>query len=226
MKKLFGVVAFLLILVLSFTSCEKELVDDKIKVTYDTLSVTLAPKQNPTEVHIFGNPNLDQTFPDAVEILGGAGTYNGEFTTIRAALKFDLESIPEDAVILSAKLTLFSNPTPLNGQNGDANSGSDNSLLIQRIIKNWEADEITWADQPESTDEDEIVVPHTSESFEDITDLDVTTLIETMWEKGNHGFLIRLQTEEAYNFRIFCSSKYPDETKHPKLELVYEKANG
>ncbi|MBO9573138.1 MAG: DNRLRE domain-containing protein [Chitinophagaceae bacterium] len=196
-----------------FFSCEK-------KVPSKTL--TLQPAQNPTEVHIFGGEGIDQSTPGAPEILGGAGTYYGSPVFIRAALKFDMSAIPNDAIIQSAKLTLYSNPTPLNGQEGNANSGLNNALLIQRIVDSWTASQVNWTNQPAVTTSGEIVVPHTSESFKDIKDLDVTDLVKKMHNSGNFGFLIRLQTEQPYNFRIFCSSKYTDATKHPKLEIKYK----
>ncbi len=55
----------------------------------------------------------------------------------------------------------------------------------------------------------------------DLVNMDVTHLVNTMAASGNYGFMIRLQNEVIYNCRIFCSSKYSDATKHPKLVLVY-----
>ncbi|MBO9573137.1 MAG: DNRLRE domain-containing protein, partial [Chitinophagaceae bacterium] len=212
-----------------FSTCEKETVaeqpeEDIIKDSV-TISdtVVLNPHHNPGEVHIFGNPYLDQTYPDAVEILGGAGTYDGVLTTIRAVLKFGQDTLPQDVEVQSAKLTLYSNPTPLNGNNGNANIGNDNSLLIQRVTSSWDTATIKWANQPATTTENEITVPHTNVPFEDIIDLDVTQLVKDIQSNINYGVLIRLKNEEPYNFRIFCSSKYEDETKHPKLEIIYTK---
>lgn len=210
---------------LTATDNEGASVSDTVMVTvldFDVEILTYQPAYNHDEVHIFGSETIDQTDTLAPELLGGAGTYLGTPVVIRAAVKFDLPEIADTSKVLSARLTLFSNPTPLNGHDGNANTGPDNSLLIQRITSTWNAADVTWLDQPLATDDDQIVVPHSEEDFEDIVDLDVTTLVKKMLSEGNHGFFIRLQNEAEYNFRIFCSSKYSDATKHPKLVLTVQ----
>jgi hypothetical protein len=188
----------------------------------DTLSVSVAPSNNVDEVHLFGNSStIDQTDTIAPELLGGSGTYYGDPVNIRGLLKFDLSNIPENAAILSAKLTLYSNPTPLNGIDGNPNYGSNNALLIQRVTGTWMYNTVNWRNQPVATTDDQIEIPHTNEPLLDLVDIDVKTLIEAMRAEGNKGFLIKLKTEAVYNFRIFCSSKYSDAQKHPKLDIVY-----
>jgi hypothetical protein len=189
----------------------------------DTLTFSSAPANNQDEVHLFGNATIDQTDTIAPEIMGAMGTYLGDTVGIRALLKFDLSQIPDTANIVSAKLSLYSNPTPLNGIDGNPNYGTNNALLIQRVGAAWQYNTVTWLNQPEGVVDGQIEIPHTDEPTLDLTDIDVTNLVAEMKVQGNNGFLIKLKTEEAYNFRIFCSSKYADATKHPKLEVVYAK---
>jgi len=192
-------------------------------IANDTVIFAAAPANNVNEVHLFGNATIDQTDTIAPELLGGSGTYLGDPVDIRALLKFDLSTIPSEARIVSAKLTLFSNPTPLNGIGGTPNYGTNNALLIQRVAETWMYNTVTWLYQPAGSTTDQIEIPHTDEPTLDLVDLDVKKLVDAMRSEGNNGFLIRLQTEEIYNFRIFCSSKYSDATKHPKLDIVYTK---
>jgi hypothetical protein len=189
----------------------------------DTLTLSAAPANNKTEVHLFGNATIDQTDTIAPEIMGAAGTYLGDPVAIRALLKFDLSQIADTASIVSAKLSLYSNPTPLNGIDGNPNYGTNNALLIQRVGTAWEYNTVNWLNQPGGLADDQIEIPHTDEPTLDLIDIDVKNLVQTMLIEGNNGFLIKLKTEEIYNFRIFCSSKYTDATKHPKLEIVYAK---
>lgn len=56
----------------------------------------------------------------------------------------------------------------------------------------------------------------------DLVDLDVTTMVSRMQTNGNYGFMMQLQSEQTYNSRIFCSSKFNDVKKHPKLVVVSE----
>jgi hypothetical protein len=189
----------------------------------EVFTTTINPHNNLDEVHLFGNnTTIDQTDPAAPELVGGSGTFNGDAVDIRALLKFDLSTLPENAVIYNAKLTLFSNHTPLNGQNNLANVGTDNALYIQRVTTEWTPTSVNWTSQPSATTDDQVLIPHTDLGFLDLVDVDVTKLVTVMRaENSNNGFLLRLKNESAYNFRVFCSSKYSDQTKHPKLELSY-----
>jgi len=209
-------------------------VDDKGLTGVDTVSITvtpapivtlnLQPANNPTEVHIWGNSSgLDQSTVTSHEIGAAEWTYNGASIGIRAALKFDLSTIPSNATITSAKLTLYSNPNALNGDHVNPNSGTANAMFIQRITASWDPAAVDWIHQPSATNNDQVSIPSTTLPTLDLVDIDVTKLVgEMVNNNSNYGFLIRLQNEILYNSRIFCSSKYPDATKHPKLVVVYQ----
>jgi hypothetical protein len=189
----------------------------------DTL--TLQPNTNPNEVAIAGNDyGYEATNPQWTEVLAQAWTKGGEPLMTRNALAFDLSGIPANATIERAELSLYSSPYPQNGDLVHANFGPDNTLLIQRITTPWNAGSARWTNQPSSTTEDQYIAPLTTSSFLDLTDIDVTAMVAKMISSNqNYGFLIKLQTEHTYNSRIFCSSRYSDVTRHPKLIVVYKK---
>ena len=184
------------------------------------LSASYQPRNSNLEMHlgVVGNSN----FSDAAspELVAMAWTNNGTPTYFRALLKFDWSNIPATARIKSAKLTLYSNPTPINGNGFDANYGENNAILIQRVTSNWTVP-VSWQTQPAGVATNQVVVPHTSQSRLDLVDVDVTNLVKDMRQSGNNGFLIKLQQEEIYTSRVFCSSKYSDAAKHPKLVVAY-----
>lgn len=151
-------------------------------------------------------------------------TDGGANLTCRIATKFDLSTIPTNATILSAKLFLYSHPAPLlNGNYTDANYGSTNSFVVQRISANWDPLTFQWNNQPAVSTTSQVVVPITNESFKDL-ELDVKEMVQGMIAvNSNHGFYMRLQNEQTYNCRIFVGSfttKYPD--KRPKLVVTYK----
>jgi len=185
-------------------------------------TLTLQPSNNSDERHILGNDNgLDQS-THATELVASAWTINGVTVYYRGLFKFDLSSIPANATIVSAKLSLYSNPLPLNGDLVHANSGTDNSMFIRRITNSWDPPTTNWANKPSTTATDQVSIPHTSQSFLDLIDIDVKNLVVDMQNSGNYGFMIMLQNDVIYNIRDFCSSTNADATKHPKLVITYQ----
>lgn len=185
-------------------------------------TLTLQPANNVNEVHLGIWNGADYTNRQPLEIDGAAWTSGGTPLTTRGMLKFDLSSIPANATILTAKLTLYSNPTPLLGNFIDANFGTNNSLYLGRLTGNWDPATVTWQTQPAIDFATQISLPHTNLSFLDLVDIDVKSLVSPMVASNNYGFLFRLQTEVFYNIRVFCSSRYANASKHPKLVITYQ----
>lgn len=204
--------------------------DDKGATGVDTMTVIVREKQAATLV-LQPNANINETMLavraginvsdwTAAELTAAKWTNGGDDVTVRSFFKFDLSGIPANATIVSAKLTLFSNPEPKNGNLIDANFGSNNSLFIQRVTSAWDRNS-TWQNQPSADALDRISIPHTDANREDLINVDVTEMVKKM-TSTNYGFMIRLQNEVAYTSRIFCSSKYADAAKHPKLVIMYQ----
>ena len=178
------------------------------------------PANNPTETVMIQTLPSDYTDPIAPEFIAEAWTNQGLVYNIRGMVQFDLSSIPAGATISSAKLTLYADPTPINGNLIDATFGSANQMYVARIIDTW-SNTTLWNDQPAVDVASQILVPQTTGLQDDLTDLDVTSLVAPMVSGNNYGFKIYLQNEVTYNSRIYCSSKYADASKHPKLVVTY-----
>ena len=183
-------------------------------------TLTLQPSNNSFERLLFGNTVTEQS-NHAVELTAATWTVNSQPVFVRGAFGFDLSSIPSTATIISARLTLYSNPTPLNGSLTVPNEGPANAMLIRRITNSWVPASTYWLNQPSTTATDQIVIPHTSLSSLDLVDVDVKNMVATMVSSGNYGFMIQLQNEAIYNMRNFCSSLHAQSAKHPKLVVVY-----
>lgn len=201
----------------------------------DTTSIRVIPNQNPIQTLTLqpGNNTNEATLSWTnsgtttganfvlQELLAMAWTTGGELFVGRGLFKFDLSAIPANATILSAKLSLYSTPNPLNGNQVDANFGTNNAMFIERVTSNWNST-LNWPNQPLGDNATQISIPHSNQSTFDLIDVDVTTLTTSMVTGNNYGFKIRLQNEVFYNLRNFCSSKHANTAKRPKLVITYQ----
>ncbi|MBP7239853.1 MAG: DNRLRE domain-containing protein [Saprospiraceae bacterium] len=151
-------------------------------------------------------------------VRGVAWTFQGTFGIVRGFLQFDLSSIPVGSVIDSAFLSLYA-PHPPNMQ---FHSG-ESAAFLRRITTGWDETTVSWNHQPITTNVHQVTLPKASADYKDYLDLNVTSLVRDMIHDPLHsfGFALILQDEQKYNRISFCASEYPDETKHPKLEIYY-----
>ena len=207
-----------------------------VKNNDNVTTLVVQPIHNPREILIATVGGMEVSNKEDPGIVAESWTWSGNPLWTRDAFDFDLSAIPQNAKIIKAELTLYTNYTPTNGNLKDANFGKNNSIFIQSIRYPWDVNTVTWAGQPQTTTDGEILVPSTSQPFLDLT-LDVTNMIKQKVNlHTNYGFLVRLQNENnttdvypnpdwsvVYASRIFCSSKYSDASRHPKLVVVYQK---
>lgn len=186
-------------------------------------TVIIAPSSNLNEYQLGLYNGTNASGYGTKDIPVEAWTRSDEYLTIREIIKFDLSSIPAGAEISSATLSLYSDPNPVNGNMVDANYGSNNSMFIQQVTSDWSPSTIGWFNQPTVTTTDQANVPSTPLSFLDLN-IDVTAMTVQMFNNNaNYGYYLRLQEENIYTSRIFCSSFNTDASKHPKLTVVYTK---
>ena len=209
--------------------------DEKGATGVDTVSVTVLPNPNnlktltqqPSnnngeyELVYWNGQNQSGTPSNSLDADWWTG--QGYPYWFRFMVKFDLSSIPANAIIKSANLYLYSHPNPSTGNFIDANFGTTNALLVQQVSSNWSPSTTTWFNQPAGISSNQVVVPQAPQGQLDIN-IDVTSQVASMVStNANYGWLFKLQTEQIYNCRIFVSSfnaNYPD--KHPKLVITYQ----
>lgn len=208
---------FLFMFLLLAAACKKN------SVSYKTL--TLQPADNPTEYDIIelgDSGQADQSGATTASIQAFAWTKNSQTYLDRGLLEFDLSTIPSSAIIDSAHLYLYSNPSPITGDLINANSGTDNSFVLQQVTSQWSTSTVSWVNQPSTSSSNQIVIANTTQAQLDLN-LDVASMISSMVKtNANYGFLLKLQNEVVYTSRIFVGSRntdYPD--KHPKLAVWY-----
>jgi hypothetical protein len=192
------------------------------RVTPETnLLVTLQPDNNPNEWLLIKSGQKIIADSHATDFAAASWTMGGFPVHIYGSVKFDLSQLPHGASIVSAKLSLFSNPTPSSGDRTHANFGKNNGLVIQRITAPWNGPSET-QNIPETDSFAEIKIPPATRAGEDLSDVDVTSMVKEMRKHGNNGFFIKMQADALYRSRIFCSSKHEIAERHPMLVIVYK----
>jgi hypothetical protein len=154
------------------------------------------------------------------ELLAETWTINGTEVYGRSYFEFNMLQIPAGTTVKSATLTLFSDTLPQNGNLVAANYGTTNDFWIQRVAGGWSPTTTNFNNQPAWDTAGAVHVPQTNLSFLNLS-LDVTTMVNNMIINGNNGFVMRLNTEQKYNSRIFCTTNYSDSTRHPYLVVTY-----
>jgi len=159
------------------------------------------------------------THPD---FLAAAATNKGNISYGRSLIYFDLSSIPANAEILEARLSLYSINSPGNGSHRTLDGS--NESVIQKVTSPWDEMTVTWNNQPTSTDENQVFVPASTAGIQDYPNIDVSNLIRDLHANPaiNYGLKFSLVTEQHYRQLVFASSDYSDSTKRPKLEVIYK----
>ncbi|MCX6276363.1 MAG: DNRLRE domain-containing protein [Bacteroidetes bacterium] len=162
-----------------------------------------------------------QNFGNIAENCAIAWTKNGASHNIRSLIQFDLSSIPANATIQSAVLSLYFAP----GSDEGKHYGffGSNSAYLQRITSSWDEHTVTWNTQPTTTTLDRVSLSGSTSATQNYPNINVTQLIKDMLGDPTHsfGFMLRLQSETVYKKLVLASSDHSNATIRPKLVIVY-----
>ncbi len=150
----------------------------------------------------------------------------------RSLIKFNLDSLPESAVLKKIILTLsydFPVPYDISIFKPDIypSPGIDwYGGVLQQIVEQWEEDKVTWNSQPKTTDINQVFIPPFNRNINFIN-IDVTRLFlppattSDGTEIPNHGMLFRLWPADKFPGFRFASSDFPEPNMRPKLTIYY-----
>jgi hypothetical protein len=161
------------------------------------------------------------------DLMFDAWTSGGSPFIYRSLLKLDVSSIPSNAIVTSAKLYLYHNPSSLHFTEHSFYAGSaytlNNSGAIYTINQNWNPSTVTWNNQPTYASSNFVTIPATTTSSQNNV-IDVQSLIANMVANptNSFGLLLKLNTELAYRQQMYCSSNHPNSSLHPKLIVCFQ----
>jgi alpha-tubulin suppressor-like RCC1 family protein len=148
----------------------------------------------------------------------------------RSVMDFDVASIPADAVILEAKLSLYSMSPQTNDDYRHSSSliklnsvYKSNASFIERITTSWTESTVTYSTQPATSTSHRLVLQESQASDQNYVDYDVTGMVQDMLNNPGEsfGFMLRLENETKYCRMAFCSREFPDTARWPRLVVKY-----
>lgn len=151
-------------------------------------------------------------------------TYQGTPGTVRSIIHFDYSEIPEDAIIISAYLSLYSWGAE-NGFGPHSTLSGSNECFLHQITSDWDEQEVTWNTQPSYTEMGKVYIPASIDPYQDYNRIEVTNILKNQLNSNNFGFLIKLKEESHYRMMSFCSSDHENSRKHPQLIIQYKVVN-
>lgn len=167
---------------------------------------------------------LDSRFPQTnfgnyPDFISYDWTFNGDEGLGSSLIRFDLSSLPENAIIYKAVISLYYNPT----STGAGGQAGDNESLLEVVTTPWVDSTVTWFTAPGVTITNAVFLPTSSLPDQDYPDIDITGIVRN-WHEGvypNYGLMLEILNKWLYNSMKFCSSEYPDTLKRPKIDICY-----
>lgn len=162
------------------------------------------------------------------------GEDNGIVSTNRGLILFDLSSIPSNATIIDATLTLW--------QGFNSKSSNDRTVRVHRMIHDWYFPSVTWNNYSgssawpggggggtgtwESTDLGTFTQYHTGTAGAQ-RDISLNPSLVQNWINGtNHNYGMMVISDTELNDLIqYGSSRNATQTYHPRLVINYSTTN-
>ncbi len=164
---------------------------------------------------------VNNSYGSSSYIVPSAWTQFGNQEIRRTLIEFDLSSVPLNAVIDSAFLSLSFSDTFVQENPPFTGHFGANILEIKRIEQPWSATSTTWANQPTVSEINKVTVSAAANQTINYTKLHVKNLIIDQLTNGNNGLMIRHQTESPFRITCLASSEDTTESKRPKLVIYY-----
>lgn len=162
-------------------------------------------------------------FGDTYEFNALAWTNQGAISNHRSLIRWDLSAIPSNAVVSSADVSFFFNPTSVNASGVHSQLSGPNNAILEKITAPWDENVVTWNNQPTTATGTSVALPASPSATADYINIPITSLVQDMVSNPttNYGLMLKLVTESYYRCLLFASSDHPNENLHPILNVCY-----
>lgn len=195
-------------------------------LSFGQTTITIQPNASQGKDALVESRRPTSNFGNSPDFLATSWTNGGTPVTVRALVDFDLTGIPQNAVIVSASLSLYGYTSVSNV--GHSNRSGSNESVLRRITQSWDEQTVNWSTQPITTNVNETTLLQSTSVNQHYLNINVTNLVQDMINDtaNSHGFLLKLKTEQHYRSLLFASSDNTDSTIRPKLEVTYAISTG
>ena len=161
------------------------------------------------------------------QFVASVWTFGGTPGIIRSVIEFNLASIPSNATITSAQLSLFATDNT-SGMVQHSNVDGPNNAWLEKLTSYWDESTVTWNNQPTTTLQNRVSLAASTSSTENYLNINVLAIVQDMHSNPslNYGFMIKLQTEDYKRCLNFCSSDHSNPSLRPKLVVTYTTPSG
>ena len=146
--------------------------------------------------------------------------------TKKSLIDFDLSALPSGARIESVFLTLAFEEMVWDSlwKGLDNYMIIDRSLVLKQIVEPWEEYKVSWENQPQTIEANQVFVPIWDELSSNVRTYDVSSIFVPYQEIAapNYGMMFKHYNDNSFpGGWAFASSDYPIEEMRPKLTIKY-----
>lgn len=200
----------------------------KLVITYTPpgpdVCITLQPgEKDGKDALVHGlQSEWNTNYGNNIQFMANAWTFGGTPGVVRSAIQFDLSTIPANAVVTKAELSLYAMDSISSGGQVHSTLNGPNNCVLERIISSWDESTIVWTNKPNTTATNSVSIPASTNSQQDYV-INVAPLVQDMIADpaNSFGFMMKLADENYYRRMNFCSSDYKIPERRPKLKLCY-----
>ncbi len=154
------------------------------------------------------------------------GTWSGVPGRLKCLIDFDYSSIPHNANVTSAKLTLYADTVSIGigfTTPGHNPLSQPNNWNIKRVTSNWQEAVVTYDTQPTVDDIGKIELPGSTSRSQAYT-IDVTHFVKDQLAHPDlyFGMMYELNTTNPHSALSFFSSDAPYSKLRPQMAISYD----